>query len=156
MIADSRRNEGREHEAREHDGCEHEGREREGREREGRERVMAAAANPTSDWARPVGRNSEIWKHFSECVSDREAKKEKIRVRCNHCPALFTYCSSTSNFWRHMKKEHEEILTNKKDTRGDPEVGPSSKSQPLISAVLLKMEKQTRAMVSKINTYRQG
>ena len=115
---------------------------------EGRDRVMTAP-DPKLDWARPVGRNSEIWDHFSECVSDRDAKKEKIRVRCNYCPAMFTYCSSTTNFWRHTRKEHPGKLSKKKEgSGGDSDAGPSSKSQPLISTVFVKIAKETRAMVS--------
>ena len=66
-------------------------------------------------WMRLSGRRSKVWKHFRANRSDR------TRVKCDHCPSVFTYSSSTTDFWRHLDSAHnigrnEEIMTTLVDS----------------------------------------
>ena len=99
-----------------------------------------ASQGTDEEWGRPAGRNSEIWSHFLENVRDREAKKEKTRVKCNYCPSTFNYTGSTSNFWRHLKREHPCKIKPK-------EADSPNKDKPFLTDVFIKMGKETRAKV---------
>ena len=68
-------------------------------------------------WIRPEGKNAAIWNHFRENILDRLQKRETIRVKCIHCPSIFTHTSSTTNYWRHMRTKHESIKLYKCEKR---------------------------------------
>ena len=51
-------------------------------------------------WMRLSGRRSKVWKHF------RVNRNDRTRVKCDHCPSVFTYSSSTTDFWRHLDSAH--------------------------------------------------
>ena len=51
-------------------------------------------------WMRLSGRRSKVWKHF------RANRNDRTRVKCDHCPSVFTYSSSTTDFWRHLDSAH--------------------------------------------------
>ena len=84
----------------------------------------------TEEWVRPRGRNAAIWNHFKESKKDREEKKTDIRVKCNHCPSIFTHSSSTTNYLRHMKSNHPSIEIEPKK---DPNKGKSGQ-QSIVTA----------------------
>ena len=71
----------------------------------------------TEEWMRPRGRNAAIWSHFKESKNDREEGKADVRVKCNHCPSIFTHSSSTSNYLRHMKFNHPSIGIQRRGNR---------------------------------------
>ena len=63
------------------------------------------------DWVRPPGRKASIWDHFKESRRNGEQNPENLRVKCNHCNAIFHKNSrSTSNFLRHLRRIHYGLL----------------------------------------------
>ena len=104
--------------------------------------------NSQSEWTRPVGRNSVVWEHFEENSKDRKNKADKIRVRCLHCPALFTYSGSTTNQWRHMRVQHPQIKLGGQNEESEKPTSSGSKSISAMANFLFKMDtKETRAKV---------
>ena len=74
-------------------------------------------------WMRLPGRRSKVWKHFK---ADRN---DKSRVKCDNCPSVFTYSSSTTDFWRHLDSAHPEIGKSGAQAAGTSQ--PSSTKAPL-------------------------
>ena len=97
------------------------------------------------DWVRPSGRNAKVWNHFKENRRDREEKKEIIRVKCNHCPSIFNHSSSTTNYIRHMKSHHEDLLTHEEKTESH------TSKQPSIANIFAKVEAEPLKKASYIN-----
>ena len=92
------------------------------------------------EWVRPTGRNAAIWSHFKESKIDRELKKEKIRVKCNHCPSMFIHSSSTSNYLRHMRSDHPSITIEVK--KGATTQGQEKSKQINIATAFVKMKNE--------------
>jgi hypothetical protein len=54
-----------------------------------------------TDWLCPETNRSGIWLHF------KIGRRNKGKAMCNHCPSVFSYFSSTTNFWRHLATAHQ-------------------------------------------------
>ena len=105
------------------------------------------------EWVRPMGRNAAIWNHFKESKNDREQKKERIRVKCNHCPSIFSHSSSTSNYIRHMKCDHPSISIDVK--KGSTTKGQEKSKQLNITAAFVRTKNEPLGKVSNEHLLRQ-
>ena len=94
------------------------------------------------EWVRPTGRNAAIWSHFKESKIDRELKKEKIRVKCNHCPSIFSHTSSTSNYLRHLKSDHPSIHASLAVNKGSTTQGEEKSKQLSIATAFVRMKNE--------------
>ena len=110
---------------------------------------MADIEEQEEEWVRPKGRNAPIWNHFKENRKDREEKKETIRVKCNHCPSVFTHSSSTTNYHRHMKNDHGSIKVDEKSSGSKSSSTEDKTSQPLIVNAFMKVQNEP---LGKVNT----
>ena len=48
----------------------------------------------------PIALRSAVWNHFKEKVGD------KTTVKCDHCPKIFKFSSSTTGIKNHLKSAH--------------------------------------------------
>ena len=85
-------------------------------------------------WMRLPGRRSKVWKHFK---ADRN---DKSRVKCDHCPSVFTYSSSTTDFWRHLDSAHPEIGKSGAQAAGTSQPSSTLLDQPNIRTAFAKIQ----------------
>ena len=96
--------------------------------------------NDTTVWMRLSGRRSKVWGHFK---ADRN---NKTRVKCDHCPSVFSYTSSTTDFWRHLGSAHH-IGKSGDEAASKPPTSKTPLEQPNIRNAFAKLPKDPQDKV---------
>ena len=100
----------------------------------------------TPKWIRRKGR-SEVWKHLQVDPSD------KTRVKCDYCPSIFKFSSSTTNLWRHLKEKHHVKCADDVEAEATEGSSTSNSNQVSIMQSMAKMGKDAPHLRDEVSIF---